>query len=197
MKSIWIAIFVLTFSSAFSQSVIDWKPGYQLQLTDFQSPETGINEQLTSSTIFSGCKMEFGFQMSGGEFMFTRNFNSKAKTTFNRNAAVITAPDSVTAEQLVAFARFNFDLTELYTRKFRREMYEKKGAFSDFNFFQPIFNELQEELNAESARVSKATDLGRNAAVLAQEHERVLSEIDALSDFCFECKPPMKRKKKG
>jgi hypothetical protein len=141
--------------------------------------------------------MEFGFQMSGGALIFTKNFNSKAKTTFNRNAAVITAPDTAIAEQLVAFARYNFDLTELYTRKFRKEMYEKKGSFSDFNFFQPIFNELQEELNAESARVSKATDLGRNAVVLAQEHKRVLSEIESLSDFCFECKPRKKRKKGG
>ena len=197
MRAISIAIFLLTFSSGFSQSIIDWRPGYQLKLSDFQSPQTEINGELTSSTIFSGCKMEFGFQMSGGAFMFTKNFNSKAKTTFNRNAAVITAPDSATAEQLVAFARYNFDLTELYTRKFRKEMYEKKDSFSDFNFFQPIFNELQEELNAETARVSKATDLGRNEAVLAAEHKSVLSEIEVLSDFCFECKPPKKRKKGG
>jgi hypothetical protein len=197
MKLLSIGIFLLTFSSGFSQSIIDWRPGYQLKLSEFQSPQTEINEAFTSSTIFSGSKMEFGFQMSGGAFMFTKNFNSKAKTTFNRNAAVITAPDSATAEQLVAFAQYNFDLTELFTRKFRKEMYEKKGSFSDFNFFQPIFNELQEELNAESARVSKATDLGRNAVVLAQEHKRVLSEIESLSDFCFECKPPKKQKKGG
>lgn len=191
-----MAIFLLTFSSGFSQSIIDWRLGYKLELADFQSPQTEINEAL-SSTIFSGCNMEFGFQMSSGEFMFTKNFNSKAKTTFNRSAAVITAPDSATAEQLVAFARYNFDLTELYTRKFRKEMYEKKGSFSDFNFFQPIFSALQGELNAETARVSKATDLGRNAVVLVQEHKRVLSEIEVLSDFCFECKPPKKRKKGG
>ena len=104
--------------------------------------------------------MDFSFQMSAYEFMFTKNFNSKVKTTFNRNLAVITATDTLDGPlQLVKYAQFYFDLTELYTRKFRQELYEQKGAFSDVSFFQPIFNRLQEELQAENARVSKATDL--------------------------------------
>lgn len=139
--------------------------------------------------------MDFSFQMSSYEFMFTKNFNSKVKTSFNKKAAIITAPDSIAAYQLVNFGQYNFDLSEFYARKFRQKMYEQKGVFSEGSFFKPIFDQLQEEMNAESARVLKATNLGKEE-LLAQEHQQVLIRIRELSDFCFECKPPKKKKKK-
>lgn len=128
--------------------------------------------------------------------MFTKNFNSKVKATFNRNAAAITAIDTLTALQLVKYGQFYFDLTELYTRKFRKEMYEQKGAFSDISFFQPIFNRLQEELQTENARVSKATALGSEEELLKSEHQMVLQQIEQLSAFCMECEPPRRKKRK-
>lgn len=183
-------------STGYSQSVIEWASDYRLTISNFQSPQTEINKELTSCSIISGASIDFGFQMSAYEFMLTKNFNSKVKATFNMNAAVITAPDSTTANQLVNFEQYNFDLTELYTRKFRQKMYEQKGAFSDFSFFKPIFEELQGQMNAESARVLKATDFGREEEHLTQEHQKVISQIEQLSDFCLACKPPKKRKKK-
>lgn len=196
MKQTLTLIFVLTFSLGFSQNIVEWTPEYKLKLSDFQSPQTEINSQLTTYSIFSGASMDFSFQMSTYEFMFTKNFNSKVKTVFNKNASVIIAPDSIIANQLVNFGQYSLDLTELYTRKFRKRIYEQKGAFSDVSFFQPIFNELQEEMNAESARVMKATDLGIEDELLQQEHQKILSEIEMLSDFCKECKPPKKKKRK-
>lgn len=75
-------------------------------------------------------------------------------------------------------------------------MYEQKGAFSDVSFFQPIHQGLQEQKNAEAARVLKATDLGRESELLTKEHQKVLQQIAELSDFCKECKPPKKRRKR-
>lgn len=196
MRSIFVLVFVMNWSTVFCQVIVDWSAEYDLQLGDFQSPQSEVNQELTSYSIYSGSNMDFSFQMNTYEFMFTKNFNSKVKTVFNKKAAVITAPDSTTANQLVMFGRYSFDLTELYTRKFRQEMYEKKGAFSDVNFFKPIFENLQEQMNAESARVLKATDLGKKSDVLSKEHLKVLREIDLLSDFCLDCKPPKKKRKK-
>jgi len=195
MKSLLFLFSLFTLSTGLCQSIIHWAPETRLELTDFQSPQTEISAELGSYSIFSGAMMDFSFQMSSYEFMFSKNFNSKVKTTFNRNMAVITAPDSAVALQLVRFGQYSFDLTELYTRKFRQRMYEEKGAFSNPNFFQPIFTALQEEMNAENARVLKATNLGREEALLRYEHQQVIAQISALSDFCLECKPP--RKKKG
>ncbi len=195
MKILFTFILVLTSFIGFSQSIIDWSLNYKLQLSDFQSPQSEINKELTTYSIYSGTSTDFSFQMSTYEFMFTKNFNSKAKTIFNKNAGVITAPDSTLARQLLSFGQYTFDLAELYTRKFRKEMYEKKGAFSSVTFFQPIFNKLQEEMNAESARVLKATDLGKDNDLLKKELNLIINKIILLSDYCLECKTPKKKKK--
>lgn len=196
MRLLFTIILSLGFSIGFSQTSFNWTPEYELNIADFKSPQTEINEELTSYSILSGSSMNFDFHMSVYQFMFTKNFNSKVKVIFNKNASVITAPNESIAEYLIKYGQYNFDLTELYARKFRKEIYLKKGTFSDVSFIQPIFNEIQEKMNAENARVLKATDMGKNEELLKQEHEKVLIEIDALADFCFECKPPKKKKKK-
>lgn len=187
--------FVVIVHACFGQPIIEWSPNYKLTLLDFKSSETEINSELNSFSLLPGTNTDFGFQMSSYEFMFKKNFNEKVITTFNQNIAAIMAPDSLIANQLVNFSQYNFDLTELYSRKFRKEIYENKGAFSNISFFQPILEKLQNEMTAENNRVIKLTDFGKNSDLLKKEHEQVLVGIESLSDFCKECKPPKKKKR--
>lgn len=194
MQRLLIPFFLLVLTSALGQPVIEWTPDYTLQLEDFQSPQTEVNRQLSSYSVISGANMDFSFHMTTAQFMFTRNFNSQVVTVFHKNAAVITAPDTLRALELVRFGQYSFDLTELYSRKFRKELYDQKGAFSEVNFFEPIHQQLLEEMNAEAARVLKVTDFGSNSALLESEHHLVLLQIKELADFCKDCKPPKKSK---
>ena len=70
-------------------------------------------------------------------------------------------PDTITAKQLLKFGNYSFDLTELYNRKFRKEMFDKKGAFSNVNFFKPIYDNIITERNAEYTRVFKDTNFAK------------------------------------
>lgn len=194
MKQKIALVLLLTSFHGLAQSVIEWSPGYQVKLEDFQSPQTEIDEQLTSYSILSGTGMDFDFHMPTAQFIFTKNFNSKVATTFNRSAAAIIAPDTLSAQALVSFGQYSFDLTELYSRKFRKEIYEQKGAFSDVGFFQPIYDKIHAGLNAELGRVLKLTDFGRKEEILEEEHQKVLLQIEELSDFCKKCKSQKKRK---
>ncbi|WP_437371935.1 hypothetical protein [Maribacter litoralis] len=195
MKNILFVLFIV-FSSipTFAQEPLVWNPDYELQLSDYQSAESEINPELTSYSIYSGSKIDFSFNMNSVSFMFTKNFNDKVKAIFQKNLAVLVAPDSLTANQLLQFGRYDFDLVELYARKIRKKIYEEKGTFSDSKLFQPIFNELQEEMNTVSAQVFKATDFGKDTELLLKEHNKVIDEINALSDFCMTCKPRKNRK---
>lgn len=107
--------------------------------------------------------------------------------------AVLIAPDTLTATKLVRFGRYDFDLVELYARKIRKKIYEEKGTFTDAKFFQPIFNELQEEMNTVGAQVFKATDFGTDAVLLQKEHDKVLRQLNALPDFCATYKSDKRR----
>ncbi len=126
--------------------------------------------------------------------MFTKNFNSKVNCTFNRDAASLVAPDSLTAMDLLDFARFEFDLSELYARKFRKKIYEEKGAFSEASFFRPLYDKIQQEFTERHTIAGQESDLGRNKEKLNELHQAVLKEIEQLSDFCKLCKPPKKKK---
>lgn len=192
MKTVFSLIFCcLTFLSL-SQNIIEWDGNYKLQLSDFQSSANQIGKTNIYS-LNSGAIIDFAYAMSSGEFMFTKNFNSKVNCCFHREMAGIIAPDSATAYDLLGFAQFGFDLSELYARKLRKKIYEEKGAFSDPAFFKPLFEENQAELNARLSKASLETDLGRNKLKLTELHREVLLEIGQFSDFCKECKPPKKR----
>ncbi|APQ16589.1 hypothetical protein [Maribacter hydrothermalis] len=195
MKKYSFFLFILFSGSfIFGQEPIEWNSDFILQVEDYQSPESEINSELTFYSIYSGAKIDLSFNMNSVSFMFTKNFNDKVKAVFQKKLAVLIAPDSITAMQLVQFGRYDFDLVELYTRKIRKKIYEEKGAFSDSGLFQPIFNELQEEMNMVSAQVFKATDFGKDTELLQKEHDKVIDEINTLSDFCKACKPRKIRK---
>ena len=131
---------------SFSKDKIEWTKEYKLTLEDFKSPTTEINEGVSSRIYYSGANMDFLFQMSNIEFMLTKNFNEKVTAFYNRNAATIIAPNSTIARQLLAVANYDFDLTELFCRKFRKELFDNKGAFSNVSFFRPIFEKIHSEI---------------------------------------------------
>jgi hypothetical protein len=176
------------------QNTIEWDGIYQLRLSDFQSPATQIGG-VTIYSLHSAASFDFAFAMSNGEFMFTKNFNPKVNCTFRRDAASLVAPDSIFANDLLGFARYEFDLAELYARKFRKRLYEEKDAFSDVSFFQPIYDSVHMEFAQRHTIAGKVTDLGRNREKLHELQQEVLNEIQDLSDFCKLCKPTKKKRK--
>lgn len=176
-----------------AQNTIDWDGIYQLQLSDFQSPSTQIGG-VNIYSLHSASGMDFSFQMSNAEFMFTKNFNSRVNCSFKRDAASLVAPDSAMALDMLNFSRYEFDLSELYARKFRRKLFEEKSAFSGAGFFRPIHDEIQREYTERHTLAGSETDLGRNKEKLKELHQAVLKEIQELSGFCKTCKPPKKNK---
>lgn len=193
MKRLILTVFIfMNTICLFAQSNIEWSPDYQLQFSDFKSAATEIGGNNLS--IYPAAKFDFSFQMSNYEFMFTKNFNSKVVTNFYPQSAYYTAPDSQTAKDLLEYARLTFDMTELYARKFRQQLYLQKGGFSNTSFFQPIYNEIEKEFSVRISDLSKITDLGRNQEQTKIARQQILAEVSELADFCKSCKPKKKKK---
>lgn len=191
MKKLLCILLICTCSATHGQNTIEWDGVYQLQLSDFQSPASQIGDVTIYSLHFPS-SIDFSFYMTNGEFMFTKNFNSKVKCVFQRNASSIIAPDSIIALDVLNFGRFTFDLSELYARKLRLRLKEEKNAFSDAGFFRPVFEEIQKEYTERHAQAGKLTDIGRNDEKLKELHQEVLAEIALLSEYCKTCKPKRK-----
>lgn len=193
-RTLVVLLSLLFTTACFGQEEIEWQPGYVLTLKDFWSPATRFDGNMIS--VHPGCRIEFSYQMSNYEFMFRKNFNDKVDCKFLKTAATIIAPDSNLALDLLRLAQYGFDLTELYARKFRKRLFEEKGAFSGAQFFQPVFNEVEKEHAVQFNNAVEATQFGKDAAKLKELHASVLREIEVLSDFCKECKPKKSKKPK-
>lgn len=179
-----------------AQEIIQWSPDVQITLEDYKASTTEINEGLNMFSINSGIQLDFAYSMTAGEFMFTKNFNTKAKATFDQSLSSVMAPNKEIANELVRFGQLNFDLCELAARKLRKRLYEEKGAFTNANFFQPIYDEIMKDMLKRHNELAKATDLGRNEELTKVERAKILEEISQYPNFCFDCKPPKQKKKK-
>lgn len=192
MKKTISIIFLFIAVQINAQNNIEWDGKYQLQLSDFKSKVTQIGN-VSSNSIQTASGLNFSIQISNVEFMFTKNFNSKVSSTFKRESASIIATDTLTAERMVKFAQYEFDLSELYARKLRKDLYVNKGTFSDISFLQPLYDAIQKEYVEEHGEASKKTNLGQKKDILIKLNDDVLIRIQELSDFCKTCKPPKKK----
>ncbi|MFT5253453.1 MAG: hypothetical protein ACI87N_002491 [Flavobacteriales bacterium] len=193
MNKIIVAILILVANAVSAQNQVEWDGNYKLQLSDFQSQGT----QVGGTTVISmqtASSLQFGLQMSNVEFMFTKNFNSKVDCAFQRDGALIVAPDTITAKKLVQFAQYQFNLSELYARKLRQKIFENKATFSDISFVKPLYDSIEKDFIAENGSASKETNLGQDEGKLAVLNTKVLTQIQELADFCKSCKPPKKKK---
>lgn len=179
---------------AFSQEAIEWTPNYQVTLEDFKSKGTKIDPSLTTYYLGAGIKMDFNYAMSNYEYMLTKNFNSKVAVVLQPTASTIKAPNLEMANNMVAMADFQFDLAELYARKFRKRIYDEKEAFSDPRKLGALFESVNKDWNDRSTQSMEEADLGMNREELDRMHKEVLLELEQYPDFCKECKRVKKKK---
>lgn len=187
-RIVFVILFACLTKAGFTQNIIDWDGIYQLQLSDFRAKTSQIGD-VNMFSLHSSAQMNFAYNMSSYEFMFTKNFNSKVSCTFTRDAASIIAPDDETAQHLLKFAQYEFDLAELYARRFRKKLFEEKGAFSNASFFKPLYDVIHKEFVERYDNAAKETEIGKNQSELDRLHTEVLREIQELSEFCKQCKP--------
>lgn len=193
MKKTFNILIAIISISVYSQNEIEWNENVQLQLSDFKSPQSQI-ENTSIKSLYASTGFDFLFSMSNVEFIFTKNFNSKVNNSFKPNSASIVAPNQETAIALLNFAQFQFNLSELCARKFRKKLNEEKKSFSNISFFKPIFDEFQKEFSEKTTLVGKETDLGQKKDKLKATNQQILNEIQALSNYCKTCKIPKKNK---
>jgi hypothetical protein len=111
---------------------------------------------------------------------------------FPSDAGHLFNADTITANKRLDFARYEFNLSALYSRKLHKEIYEQKGLFSDVSFLKIICGQRQKKYNEEHAKAAKSTNLGLETTQLTTLHAEVLKPIQSYPDFCKSCKLPKK-----
>ena len=171
------------------QAKFEWRDGYKLSVTDFQAEAPTLREGQGQNYNLAA-NLDFGYQMSNYEFMLTKNFNKNVTTFFIPANSWLQQGEGT--ETLLKYAQMEFDLMELYARKYRKRLYDEKNAFSNPNFFQEAHAEIMAEMSKRHVQMQNAvseTDSKRDAF-----HEQILNEITELAEFCKTCKPVKKKK---
>lgn len=182
MKTLLTLLFIISCFSLQARNFISWNKNYQLQLSDFRSSKTQIGSG-SNYTIHSGSSFNSSLFRSKGGLVSTRNYNSRIVCNFRMNKAALQAPDSLKAADLLEFARYEFDLCELYTRKYRKQLTESSNAFSKAHFFHFFYESVQTEFDTRRQTAVQETDLGRNRERLASLRREVSAELDRLETF--------------
>ncbi|TKD60922.1 hypothetical protein [Flavobacterium sp. ASW18X] len=194
---LFATLLVFTFFSFVKaqESRQEWINNYEFSLADFKAATTKVDQEVSNLYLQTGITIELGFQMTNIEFMFTKNFNDKVICILDKNTAVLKAQNQKQLTRLLHLASYDFDLSELYARKIRKELFENKKAFSNANFFQPYYSKMIAERNTISAQLYDASNFGAKEELLQKAHQKVREELKEYSDYCKECKPKKRKKK--
>ncbi|QNF34048.1 hypothetical protein HUW51_15445 [Adhaeribacter swui] len=175
--------------STFAQVKMEWKKDVVLSKSDFkgQAPQNSI---AGVQRHYLAANLDFSYAMSNYEFMLTKNFNKFVTASYNPATSWIEEGNKT--DLILKMAQLDFDLLELYARKYRQRLYETKNALSANNFFQQAHDELNAEMIKRQADIQAlVTDSESN---LEEQHDLIKKEVEVLADFCKECKPAKKKK---
>ena len=192
MKKILI-LFLFLSSLSFSQSGNQstrkfWSKDNKLTKEDFKIK---INDSFNEA-IYS--QFSISYSAKGFDF-FKRNLNMRVQNIFLKSASWIdTLRISETHEQ-IKFQQLQFDLSEVYTRKFRKRLLINKNKITKgVDLLNQISDNILTEFSEERMKLIKETEGGRNIEKLKIWRKKINSLLNQLDVFRFENKKKIKLK---
>ena len=163
-----------------------WSSENKLTVDDFKIKVNDDN----SDIIYS--QFAINHEISGFNFM-TKNLNQKVHNIFLGNASWIDTTRTESINNDIEFQQMQFDIAEVYTRKFRKEVLKNKNQIAKgLDIVKQIDNEIMTDLSEERLRFMKETDSGRNTNKLQEWREKIISDLNDLNEFRFENKMKIK-----
>lgn len=183
-----IALFCLNFGVA--QNLQDgqkrWSSEDKLTVDDFKIKIADEKSDL----VFS--QFAINYEIGGFDF-FTKNLNQKVHNIFLGNASWIDTTKIEAVDKQIEYQQSQFDIAEIYTRKFRREVLKNKTELiKGFEIVKQIDNKIMAGLSEERLRFIKETENGNNLAKLQEWREKIAFELEDLNEFRFENKTKIK-----
>lgn len=189
---IFISFIFATLNPLFCQEKVEWREDIEIVPSSFKGTVPEMSEDNLQEYSFA-VSYDFSFYMANVQFAFTKNFNRYVSAYYIPTHSWI--EEGEYTDQLILMSNLNFDLAELYARKFRKRLFESKNVSSNINFANKIHNEINREyIERESVIRSEIRSQENVEDYLKREIEKVNIEIKELGEFCKNCKPKKKKK---
>ncbi len=156
-----------------------WNSENRLTESDFQ-----LNiETPDSNPCFAQFSMNYS--VTGLDFL-TKNFNKKVENMMYMNASWLNKNAS-DKQNLIRFQQILFDLSEIYTRKFRKQLLvNRKKIIKGIQIVEEINNEITKELTEKRAKFENESNGGINIEVYEKWEKKIEYELNTLIKFRYE-----------
>ncbi|TDU39771.1 hypothetical protein BXY82_1801 [Gelidibacter sediminis] len=176
----------INFGQELQEGQLRWSEDHKLNLDDFKIKiSTDQNEAVFSQFMISHA-------LSGFDFM-KRNLNQKIDNIFLGKASWIDTTKVAHLQQQLEFQQLQFDLAEIQSRKFRKQILKDKGKIAKgFDIVNQINNEIMAQFSELRLELIQATDSGRDKEQLNIWKIKIANELANLDEYRFENKKPIK-----
>jgi hypothetical protein len=195
MKKIFLVIIlsITCLNYSFSQELQNgekrWSAEKKLTLNDFKiKTSDNSNQNIYSQFVIS-------YSAKGFDFL-KKNLNKNVENLFSGNASWIDTSGLKSIDKQIEFQQTQFDLAEIYARKFRQQLFLKKWKITKgFDILKKISNEIMAEFSKARMNLIKETESGLNQKKIMLWKEKISKNLNELYEFRFENKKKIKRKK--
>jgi hypothetical protein len=175
-----IFLFILFSKMTFSQepNKLFWSSSKKLTSEDFKI-KTGNNETTHSFAQFS-----IDYNLNGFDFL-TKNFNKKVQNYMIPSASWMDTTENLS--QNIKYQQTLFDLSEIYVRKFRKELREnRKKIFKGIEFTEKINSEILTDFSKRRIEYDKDTNFGTNPKMQKNWELLIQKELIELANYTYE-----------
>ena len=176
-----ISIICLLTNYALGQSDQDnlqWSATHKLTLDDF-SIKTKSNETTSSFAQFS-----VDYQISGFDFL-TKNFNKKVHNYIIKTASWIDTTTNI--NQSLLYQQTLFDICEIYTRQFRKELREnRKKIANGTEIARELNNKVMTDFSKRRIEYDRETKYGTDLTKQKEWENQIQKELLELKDFTYD-----------
>ncbi|NIF04203.1 hypothetical protein F3J23_02015 [Chryseobacterium sp. Tr-659] len=178
---------LIVFSQSLQSDEFLWSKERKLQKEDYKLTTHDSNFQIRSSINFS-------YHLRGFN-VFNNNFNRNIINKFSSSASTLdTGADNIPA--ILDYQQTNFDLSEVYARKMRKELLiHKNKLWKGFDYANEIFNNLTSEFMKTQALMNEETNYGLNVQKLQLWKQKIHNDLEELSEFDYNNTSKIKIKK--
>ncbi len=178
---------LIIFSQNLQEDEFLWSKERKLQKEDYKLLIHDTNVQIRSSINFS-------YQLRGFN-VFNNNFNKNIINKFSGNSSALDL-DSKNIPAMIDYQQANFNLSEIYARKMRKELLiHKNKLWKGFDYADKVFNNLTSEFMKTQALMNEETSYGVNIQKLQDWKEKINNELEELSEFDYDNTSKIKIKK--
>ncbi len=179
--TILISLICLLTNYAFGQSNQDnlnWSATHKLTLDDF-SIKTKSNESTSSFAQFS-----VEYQVNGFDFL-TKNFNKKVHNYIIKTASWIDTTADI--NQSLLYQQTLFDICEIYTRQFRKELREnRKKIANGTEIAKELNNKIMTDFSKRRIEYDRETKYGADLTKQKEWENQIQKELLELKDFAYD-----------